>query len=60
MKVMYIDPPEGWKYGFPKVLPKGVDDVRLWLVRNGYPIKLMESWGEHFYCRMWYSETEDE
>ena len=22
-KVEYIDPPSGWKYGFPKVLPEG-------------------------------------
>lgn len=32
-----IDPPEGWKYGFPKELPEDVENVREWLVEQGYP-----------------------
>jgi len=59
MKVMYIDPPEGWKYGFPKVLPKDTVDVRAWLIEEGYPKDLIESYGKQFNCRMWYSETEE-
>lgn len=32
-----IDPPSGWKYGFPKELPENVTDLRQWLIDNGYP-----------------------
>lgn len=55
MKKM-IDPPEGWRYGFPKELPEEVVDHREWLLEQGYPQKLMESLGKHFYCRYWETE----
>lgn len=35
-----IDPPSGWRFGFPKEIPKKVieeQDVLNWLVDNGYP-----------------------
>lgn len=32
-----IDPPEGWRYGFPKRLPEGTINFEQWLVMNGYP-----------------------
>lgn len=32
-----IDPPTGWKYGFPKPIPEDVRDLRAWLVEQGYP-----------------------
>ncbi len=38
--VTMIDPPSGWKYGFPKVLPQRFDtweEQRAWLVSEGYP-----------------------
>ena len=38
----YIDPPSGWKYGFPKELPEGIEDLRAWLIENGYPEKDVE------------------
>lgn len=38
-QVTYIDPPAGWKYGFPKVLPADVIEVKAWLIENGYPEK---------------------
>ena len=47
-KVEYIDPPSGWKYGFPKVLPEGVDDVMKWLVENGYPQHEIDRCGKTF------------
>jgi len=53
----YIDPPSGWMYGFPKLLPDNVVDVNKWLVENGYPQSKIDSYGEHFYC--WYSEGEN-
>lgn len=57
-KKMYIDPPSGWKYGFPKVIPNDVEDINSWLVQNGYPQKEIDSCGKHFYYRCWESEEE--
>lgn len=54
-----IDPPEGWRYGFPKVIPEDIGNVKEWLISKGYPKELIESYGKHFYCRYW-QETEDE
>lgn len=59
--IKMIDPPGGWKYGFPKQIPDDVKDVIKWLVEQGYPQKEIDSFGEHFYCRYWYrDENEDE
>lgn len=35
--VTFIDPPSGWMYGFPKILPDDVEDLEEWLIDNGYP-----------------------
>ena len=48
-----IDPPSGWKYGFPKPIPDEVKDIKKWLVDNGYPQEEIDEFGEHFYCRYW-------
>lgn len=35
-----IDPPSGWKYGFPKEYPDmtlPIEELKTWLVENGYP-----------------------
>lgn len=54
MKVTMIDPPSGWRYGFPKPLPEEVkDDVLSWLIGEGYPQSEIDRCGEHFYCRYW-------
>ena len=58
-KVKMIDPPSGWRYGFPKVLPEGVTDTMAWLVENGYPQKEIDVCGDHFYCQQWYEEVND-
>jgi len=38
---LIIDPPSGWKYGFPKPVPDGVMKsdalLRIWLSGQGYP-----------------------
>jgi len=39
---MIIDPPEGWRYGFPKPIPGDMviaseEVFSEWLVENGYP-----------------------
>lgn len=59
-KVQMIDPPAGWKYGFPKALPENVTDVRGWLVENGYPQKEIDACGDHFYCKRWEEEENDD
>jgi hypothetical protein len=52
--VIYCDPPEGWRFGFPKVIPEDqMKRTKEWLVQNGYPEELMDEYGEHFYIRYW-------
>ena len=39
---LYIDPPSGWKYGFPKPAPENLQTMTTaqlyqWFVENGYP-----------------------
>ena len=51
-----VDPPEGWRYGFPKVCDKEFktgEEFNDWLVENGYPRKVIESYGKWFACRWW-------
>ena len=56
----YIDPPSGWKFGFPKPIPKDTKDVRGWLIQNDYPEKLIDELGDHFYCRYWELPDDEE
>lgn len=42
MTTYVIDPPSGWKYGFPKACPKevymaGEEAIKAWLIEEGYP-----------------------
>lgn len=40
MSKLMIDPPSGWKYGFPKEYPEmmlPIEELKTWLVENGYP-----------------------
>lgn len=49
--ITYCDPPRGWVYGFPKILPDNrKDDVLIWLVEEGYPQSEIDSYGLHFHC----------
>lgn len=37
----YVDPPEGWRWGFPKLYDPASDgNMREWMVKNGYPKRL--------------------
>lgn len=36
MSRVWIDPPYGWQYGFPKLYDKKVP-LQQWLIDNGYP-----------------------
>lgn len=54
---LMIDPPNGWRYGFPKAIPQDqLSRSREWLVENGYPQDEIDSYGTYFRCRYWYSE----
>jgi len=60
---LWIDPPSGWKYGFPKLMSKeDVQDQNLnfheWLIKEGYPANLIHEFGEHFYIRTWFNEED--
>jgi hypothetical protein len=55
---IWVDPPSGWKYGFPKVYDPASDgDIMEWIVRCGYPEPLVKDYGDHFYTRQWYAEA---
>jgi hypothetical protein len=48
----YVDPPAGWKYGFPKIYePKHGETMEEWLVDNGYPESEVEFGAR--WLRMW-------
>lgn len=54
MSKIWVDPPSGWKYGFPKVWDSEKDgDALQWMIANGYPQKEIDNCGEHFYTRQW-------
>lgn len=55
-KVTMIDPPEGWRYGFPKPIPDGVD-LAEWLYGEGYPWDLIPLAIQ--YSRYWEMEQPD-
>lgn len=51
-----VDPPSGWKYGFPKVAPYPLPENMIeWVIEQGYPRVEVEGLGEHFYIQ--YSEV---
>tara|TARA_R100000687_G_C6427641_1_gene154102 strand:+ start:412 stop:726 length:315 start_codon:yes stop_codon:yes gene_type:complete len=57
-KVKYIDPPDGWLYGFPKVIPREIneEEVEAWLLDNGYPKGEIDNGGMRY--RTWVEETD--
>ena len=59
MKIKMIDPPSGWKYGFPKPIPEDVENTFKWLVENGYPQHEIDSCGDYFCCRYWEVDAVD-
>ena len=59
MKITFIDPPSGWKYGFPKILPTGTLNVRAWLVENGYPQKEIDALDGYFHVHKWEKDLKD-
>jgi hypothetical protein len=48
-QAVMIDPPSGWRYGFPKQAPATLRemtawDLNEWLVKNGYPQEEIDVW----------------
>lgn len=63
-KMIMVDPPGGWKYGFPRPMPVEIREaggsVIPWLVENGYPQAEVDSYGKHFYVRYWEQDVNEE
>jgi|TARA_R100000656_G_scaffold39974_1_gene33389 hypothetical protein len=58
MQVTIIDPPSGWKYGFPRVHNRpNHQSLEEWLVEKGYP-KEDAKWASEN-CRYWMENQED-
>ena len=57
-RVLMCDPPSGWKYGFPKPVPEDLTSTLAWLVSEGYPQSEIDACGDHFYCRYYETEVE--
>ena len=52
--MMWVDPPEGWKYGFPAIYdPVNDGKMRDWIVRKGYPLLTIKEYGESWAVRTW-------
>ena len=55
MNKQWIDPPNGWRYGFPQIwYSEKHPDIREWLLISGYPRDDVD-FALH-YCRMWPAE----
>ena len=59
----WIDPPEGWKYGFPKPMSNDLKydhthGVEEWLIDEGYPRELAVKYRGH--VRSWFEDDDKE
>ena len=51
-KRQWVDPAEGWKYGFPKIYDSEKDGtMESWLLKQGYPKEMIQ-----FPIRYWEAE----
>jgi hypothetical protein len=52
--MIWVDPPEGWKYGFPAIYdPEKDGQMSDWIVRKGYPLQTIKEYGESWTIRCW-------
>jgi hypothetical protein len=52
--MIWVDPPEGWKYGFPAIYdPEKDGQMSDWIVRKGYPLLTIKEYGESWAVRCW-------
>lgn len=55
--MVWVDPPEGWKYGFPAIYdPVNDGKMRDWIVRKGYPKQIIQEYGDQWMVRSWPAE----
>jgi hypothetical protein len=54
---LWIDPPSGWRYGFPKTWDQ-TGDMNEWLLSEGYPQQEIDACGNFFYVRQWLDEAD--
>jgi hypothetical protein len=55
--MIWVDPPEGWKYGFPAIYDPDTDgQMSEWIVNKGYPIEVIKEYGESWAVRCWPAE----
>jgi hypothetical protein len=60
--ITMYDPPNGWKYGFPKPIPEDIrksGKVLDWIVSQGYPKAEIDAFGNHFCGRYWEQEIDE-
>ena len=51
---IWVDPPEGWKYGFPAIYdPEKDGQLSEWIVKKGYPVSLIQEYGDVWSVRCW-------
>lgn len=56
--MIWVDPPSGWRYGFPRIWNQE-GEMRDWILSKGYPQKEIDSYGDYFHVRCW-QPTEEE
>ena len=53
-EMIWVDPPEGWKYGFPAIFDPDTDgQLSEWIVKKGYPISVIQEYGDVWSVRCW-------
>jgi hypothetical protein len=62
--VLMIDPPEGWKHGFPRPAPQNWglwewEKKKEWYIEHDYPEEKIDSYGTSFYVTMYHVEVEN-
>jgi hypothetical protein len=61
MSRLWVDPPEGWKHGFPAIYnPETDGQMREWIVNKGYPVQTIKEYGEQWHVRCWPAEEPKE
>jgi len=54
LPMIWVDPPEGWRYGFPAIYdPEKDGQMSDWIVRKGYPLLTIKEYGESWAVRCW-------
>ena len=54
---IWVDPPEGWKFGFPAIYDPDADgQLSEWIISKGYPVQIIKEYGESWAIRCWPAE----